>query len=227
MDAGARRFRVAEWAGVLAWPVAWAASAMHAAPRAFERPAAALLGVIAGWALSDLVSGVFHWAFDTWGSTATPLIGRTLVRTFREHHARPQEITLHDFVETNGTNALSAITLAGAGAALGGSFLSTMFVVASLGIAATSQIHKWAHSDRVPRWVAHLQRAGVLLGPEHHRRHHAAPHVRAYCITSGWLDAALDGLEVFARVERAVTSLTGARPRRHARTRRPARTRRR
>lgn len=220
-----RAFRALEWTGVLAWPCAWAPAAWRAVSGGASWAAAAA-GALLGWLLSDLISGTFHWAFDTWGSTSTPWLGRTLVRTFREHHVDPRAITRHDFVETNGTNALAAIVLVIASLAFeveraGGATLAIAMLVASLGVAATSQIHKWAHVERPPRAARWLQRAGLLLRPEHHAEHHAPPHVRAYCITCGWLDPVLEALRLMPALERAITRLTGARPR--ASDRRPRR----
>jgi ubiquitin-conjugating enzyme E2 variant len=215
-----RYFRAAEWVGVVSWPAAWAILALRSATGVSTWPAAGPLGVLLGLLLADFISGLFHWGFDTWGSESTPLLGRTLVRTFREHHTDPRAITHHDYVETNGTNALAGVALGCAGLALGsprGSFgdalAAVTFVAASAGIAWTSQVHKWAHEERPPVWVARLQRAGVLLRPGHHAVHHRAPHVRAYCITCGWLDPLLERVRFFEALERAVVSLTGARPR--------------
>ena len=72
------------------------------------------------------------------------------------------------------------------------------------GIAATNRFHQWAHADRVPRWVAALQRRGLILSPEHHARHHRGAHDRAYCVTTGWLNPLLDAVAFFARLEAAV-----------------------
>ena len=50
----------------------------------------ALAGLWLGAWTADLVTGVVHWACDTWGSTRTPVVGGTLIRAFREHHEAPR-----------------------------------------------------------------------------------------------------------------------------------------
>jgi sterol desaturase/sphingolipid hydroxylase (fatty acid hydroxylase superfamily) len=193
-------------------------------------PPALLLAFVA----ADLVSGLFHWAADTWGRPDWPWIGPAFIRTFREHHTDPTAITRHDFVETNGANALiavpvavGALPLASAGARGDGNAWATVAAVFITGfvlsVVATSQIHKWAHQTHPPRVVAWLQRAGLVLSPRHHDVHHTAPYVRHYCITAGWLDPWLERAEVFPRLERLVTVLTGAEPRADARAHASAR----
>src|SRR6476619_5801680 len=58
--------------------------------------------------VSDLLSGFVHWAGDTVGDETTPIFGPNFVRPFRFHHVDPEDITRHDFVETNGNNCIVA-----------------------------------------------------------------------------------------------------------------------
>ena len=60
-----------------------------------------VFGFIVAQLLVDWVSGMLHWACDTWGEFTTPIFGPTLIRSFRMHHVDPQDITKHGFVETN------------------------------------------------------------------------------------------------------------------------------
>ena len=58
--------------------------------------------------MSDFLSGFVHWAGDTVGDESTPIFGPNFVRPFRFHHVDPEDITRHDFVETNGNNCIVA-----------------------------------------------------------------------------------------------------------------------
>ena len=78
----------------------------------------------AGAASADFLSGLFHWIADTWGDLGTPIIGKTFIRSFREHHVCPavcdgspsfaatlhcaQNMCKHDWIETNGDTCLAA-----------------------------------------------------------------------------------------------------------------------
>ena len=180
-------------------------------------PLAALVGMLA----SDFTSGFVHWMFDTWGSVDTPVFGRLAIRTFRHHHVDARAITRHDFVETNGHNFGLCSGVAVVGALWVRPETATLFDVflgmSALGLVVftclTSQIHKWAHMTQRPRFVKLLQRARLIISPEHHASHHAAPHTRNYCITVGWLNGPLRAVRFFETLERVISAVTGAVPR--------------
>lgn len=171
-----------------------------------------------GWLAVDFVSGLGHWAGDTWGTPDWPIVGPTLIRTFREHHLDEKMITRHDFVETNGTNSLLTIPFYACALLLPVEGPWSFLAVASLGSLnlwgfATNQIHKWAHQDKVPALARLLQKWRVILSPEHHALHHRAPFSSYYCITHGWLNPVLQSFGFFRRSEALIAALTGAVPR--------------
>jgi plasmanylethanolamine desaturase len=176
------------------------------------------LAAAAGAILADFASGLVHWAADTWGRETMPLLGRRFLRPFRVHHVNPDDFLRRDPLDTNGDVALLAVP-----------FLLAVFLlpldagpgrVAAVALLAfcacalpTNQVHQWAHTPHAPAPVRWLQRRGLLLSYEEHCRHHAAPYVTHYCITTGWCNRPLAALGFFPRLERAVTRLTGLTPR--------------
>jgi ubiquitin-conjugating enzyme E2 variant len=210
-----RRFEIASIAGfavVMVWLVARIARHVAAAP--FLAAAAFLLGFIS----ADFVSGVVHWAADTWGTPEWPLIGQALIRPFREHHVDQREITRHDFIETNGNNCFVSIAPAAVAALLpqrgpASLFFSTLMFSLVLWVLFTNQFHKWAHFDQPPAGIAWLQRMNLILPRDHHSLHHTAPYAKYYCITVGWLNEPLHRLRFFQGLERIITAATGLLPR--------------
>lgn len=174
--------------------------------------------VAAGVVAADFLSGLVHWAADTWGSETMPVVGRRLLHPFRVHHVNPDDFLRRRFIDTNGDVALIVIPVlaaalllpldreAGAAAAV---FLTAFAAVGVL----TNQVHQWAHMPRPPAVVRLLQRGRLVLTFEAHARHHRPPFAANYCIATGWCNRPLTAVGFFPRLERAVTRLTGRHPR--------------
>jgi TMEM189-like protein len=167
----------------------------------------------AGYLVADFLSGFVHWAGDTVGDESTPVFGNNFVRPFRYHHVDPEDITRHDFVETNGNNCivvapiLLLLILVMPKTAEGWFFGGVVAASTAWFVFCTNQFHKWAHDPSPARWVRALQRAGLILSPEHHAIHHAAPQDKYYCITVGWMNPVLEKMRFFRIVEAIVGRL--------------------
>lgn len=177
-----------------------------------------LSAVLLGYLAADFVSGFVHWMADTWGSTDMPLIGKALIRPFREHHVDEKAITRHDFIETNGNNCAISIPVALMCVAMPHTSSMWVFLASFLGsmifwVMATNQFHKWSHLDDPPAAIAFFQRVHLILPPAHHHIHHTAPYNKYYCITVGWLNKPLLMIAFFPTLERLVTWATGLLPR--------------
>jgi ubiquitin-conjugating enzyme E2 variant len=174
------------------------------------------LGVLAlvtiGYFVTDFISGFVHWAGDSLGSETMPVLGAHFVKPFRYHHIDQKDITRHDFVETNGNNCILSVLLMLHVAILmpraPGFFFyygALMFSIALFTL-GTNQFHKWAHSEpeELHPVIRGLQRAGLILSPEHHKTHHTAPFETYYCITHGMLNPLLARARFFRRAEKLV-----------------------
>ena len=180
------------------------------------------VGALAGYLLADLLSGTVHWFCDSFFSPDTPLIGRLIIHPFRDHHDHPDAITGYRFLEQDSTNYMIFIPplliawwrgtpdAASSGAVFWYGLLLG-FAVGSLG---TNLFHRWAHAEHVPPGVRWLQKRGLILSPEAHRRHHDA-YTHGFCVTNGWMNRVLDPLDFFGRSERLIRSVIGPSKRGH------------
>jgi hypothetical protein len=168
--------------------------------------ATGVASAILGYLLADFMSGLVHFLGDNFGTVRTPIFGPTFIFPFREHHVDPEDITRHGFIETNGHNCLvslpvmmamhhTLLSVAVQSTAVSIAFATGFFLI--LGVFATNQFHKWAHSQHPPAVIAFLQKYRLILSPKHHKVHHTSPFERYYCITTGWLNLLLDKTNFF------------------------------
>jgi TMEM189-like protein len=176
----------------------------------------ALLGLALGFFAADVASGLVHWFCDTYFDPRTPLLGGIFIAPFREHHVDPGALARHGFLERNGNNCLVSVPLLltaisrlepGAVTRATEVVAAGFFVSVALTLCLTNQIHAWAHGTHAPRPIRALQRAGILITPERHARHHRGD--RAYAVVSGWSNVLLDRAP--ARTEILLAAL-GAKP---------------
>lgn len=187
-----------------------------------------LAGLSLGIALADFLTAMVHWACDTWGSEQTPWLGHGLIHGFREHHRDPAAMVDHDWVEVNGEAAMAgflalvvfnlfpASYVPGSVASLGSwaHVFSVSLFLSLTGVSAfTNQLHYWAHATKLPGIVRRLQRAGLILSPVKHARHHRSPHLHGYCISTGWLNRPMDAMHFWRGLEKCLTALSGIEPR--------------
>jgi ubiquitin-conjugating enzyme E2 variant len=215
------KLRRLDWASILSYAALACWLGIRLWPHVPQRPWLALTAALLAYLAADLVSGLVHWAADTWGSTDLPVIGPAVLGPFREHHRDPLAITRHDFVETNGNNCLISLPVLGVAIWLvpdpgepGTIFLSSFLGALVFWVLLTNQFHKWAHLPSPPALLAFLQRWHLILPPAHHALHHNRPFTSHYCITTGWLNWPLGWMRFFPLLEWCITGCTGALPRR-------------
>jgi ubiquitin-conjugating enzyme E2 variant len=185
---------------------------------------AVFASLVAAIFVADFVSGLFHWAFDTWFDESIAPLRRSVV-TVREHHIFPNRIFRVKFHEEIGTLAWNAsvftavpilLILSGmAGSGAWTAYIVLMAVVFNLLLIFMLEFHKCGHRTRNPAWVRALQRSGLLLSRDHHLKHHRGNHDINYCLVTGWADLTLGRLGVFRLLERLIARATGAVPQRN------------
>jgi len=185
------------------------------------------VGIITGLLIADFMSGLVHWAADTWGNLEWPFVGRTFIRSFREHHVAPSAMCNHDFVETNGDNLMAILlplyllvrtdilrnSTDGISPYWFDVFTYCFWLSAAVGVAFTNQFHQWSHTYRPPTVVTWLQKSGIILPKDNHLIHHRPAFDGYYCITTGWLNPVLEKTRFWKGLEALVSKATGLIPR--------------
>lgn len=170
------------------------------------------LGILAG----DMLTGLVHWFCDTFGNEDIPFFGPNIIKPFRDHHTDPQDITRHDFFETNGNSCLlgafvntPVIVCILAINELSLTLSSVLLFISVMSLAAcmANQVHKLSHSKKPNAFARLLQKGYLILNPKMHARHHKAPHLNNYCISFGWLNPLLDRIRFFRIAEKMLEFL--------------------
>ena len=157
---------------------------------------------------ADFITGVFHWAEDTWlAPGGNALLDKYVTEDNIDHHRNPGKIRAGNYWATNRV----CIALAAVSAAF---FLllhvhawEAYLVLAIL--SQSNQLHLWEHSSRAPQWVQFLQRYGILQSPRHHAGHHKSPYAKRFCTVTEFLNPILDAIG-FWRVLEQIAERFGA-----------------
>ncbi len=205
---------VLEYATLILFPILFVPNVYLSLNRLYELEMVwlALVAVPVSLVWGDFVSGLVHWAADTYCSEDTPIVGPGFVKPFRMHHIYPRDITTHHFAATVGNVCVMAVPILllclyvmwGWDVSSWLSFLILCVSLMSLATAATNKFHKWAHQEHPPAYARPLQRLRLVLEPAHHELHHTEPFETHYCITNGWLNPLLNKIKFFRRMESAL-----------------------
>jgi len=148
----------------------------------------------------DFITGVLHWAEDTWTALGrSKLLDRYVVRDNIEHHRKPGGIRSGTYWETNRVCIALAFAIAGVLVLFGVHAWEAYLIVALA--SQSNQVHKWAHCANPPRAIGRLQRLGILQSSAHHAEHHKRPYAARYCTTTNFLNPVLDAVRFWRGLE--------------------------
>ena len=148
----------------------------------------------------DFITGVIHWAEDTWTALGrSKLLDTYVVRDNIEHHRKPGGIRRGTYWETNRVCIALAFVVACV-LALCGVHAWQAYLIVVLA-SQSNQVHKWAHCANPPRVIRGLQRLGIMQSPAHHAEHHKRPYASRFCTTTNFLNPVLDAVRFWRGLE--------------------------
>lgn len=150
--------------------------------------------------VADFVTGLLHWAEDTWLAPGrSPFLDRWVVNDNIGHHRAPGAIRAGHYWQTNRVCIIMAVVAALLCAAFAVHAWEPYAVIALL--SQSNQIHLWGHTSRPPRAVAMLQRLGLLQSARHHAKHHKSPYAVRFCTMTELLNPILDAVGFWRSLE--------------------------
>ena len=155
--------------------------------------------------VGDFISAMFHKWLDSYASEVNPIWGSP-ARAFRVHHEFPNNLNEVGFVHNITSMSwfmamLYGLTLICAYALEFGPLLSLFLWVQLLLFLIGNEIHRQAHAPRPWAWMGWLQRRGILLTAERHRRHHVGERNSDFGIVNGWANPLINWLDLPNRMD--------------------------
>tara|TARA_B100000959_G_C14775711_1_gene539381 strand:+ start:48 stop:731 length:684 start_codon:yes stop_codon:yes gene_type:complete len=176
-------------------------------------PLLSIPSLFLGYILADFITGATHWFCDSFFNEKTPVIGRLIIYPFREHHLYPLLITEDKFIEQDTTSFFIFMPLLYHAIFIDNNYLDNpnlihihfLLIGVCIGTFCTNLFHKWAHQKNENFIILRLQKLGLILSYDNHKKHHNN-YSRSYCVTSGILNHVLDYLNFFPKLETAIRS---------------------
>ncbi|MFT5301242.1 MAG: hypothetical protein ACI87E_003652 [Mariniblastus sp.] len=167
------------------------------------------------WA-ADMITGLFHWLEDTYCLDSMPLIGNFICEPNIEHHLDPQlMVRTGNFLSRNwfqfsiGGGIFAGLWLIG----FANVYTLATVLMASFG----NEVHRWNHMSKSGRIVSFLKDTGLIQMQRQHSLHHRPPHNRYYCVLTSQVNAVLEAVNFWRRLEWCVKLTTGIGPKREDR----------
>jgi ubiquitin-conjugating enzyme E2 variant len=149
---------------------------------------------------ADFLTGFFHWLEDTYCLESYPLIGSFICEPNIEHHIDPQLM-----VRTGTFFSRNVLQWGLCGAmfgmvwmvGFGNVYTFTTLALTSFG----NEIHRWNHMHKTNRFVTFVKDFGIIQAHKQHSMHHKPPHNFYYCVMTSQVNAVLERVNFWRRLE--------------------------
>ena len=164
-------------------------------------------------AITDFLSGFFHWLEDRYGDLKWPVVGKHVIFPNIVHHLNGRNFVFYSWFR-------SARVLLVIGAFviiishLSGVLNWMIWLIVLIGVNA-NEVHKWSHRSESENgvFVTILQKLRLIQMPSHHLKHHRLNKDTHYCILTNFLNPILDTVKLWRGMEQIIFKITKVSPR--------------
>lgn len=165
---------------------------------------------------ADFLTGFFHWLEDTYCLENYPLIGSFICEPNIQHHVDPQlMVRTGTFISRNLLQWVLCGGLFGMLWLIGFGNIYTFLTLALTSFG--NEIHRWNHMRKTNRFVTFMKDFGIIQAHKQHSMHHKPPHDGYYCVMTSQVNAVLERINFWRRLELVVKWTTGIAPKREDR----------
>ncbi|MEW6278772.1 MAG: fatty acid desaturase CarF family protein [Candidatus Eremiobacterota bacterium] len=172
----------------------------------------AAAAAFAGYAASDLASGVFHHWIDNYPKPSDPFIGR-LAAEFQGHHRDHYSLLHSTFLDNCARAGVFLAPLMVATAVVNPHYALGTAALTFLGGGFLAQgSHRWAHQENPPAIGKFCQKVGLAQPKQNHAEHHDMPWATNYCIVNGMWNPLMEKYDGWRKLEWLYHKISGAVP---------------
>lgn len=173
------------------------------------------------WA-ADFLTGIAHWAEDTYCKSGYPIIGALICEPNKLHHEDPNlMVRTGNFLSRNCTQWLAC------GAVYGLLWLSGFgcypvfltLLLASFG----NEVHYWNHTTKLGWLPTFIKMTGLVQSQRQHSLHHKPPYMKYYCTLTSFVNPVLELVRFWRSVEWVLENTVGLVPVREKTEKKPRR----
>ena len=174
--------------------------------------------VIACFWVADFLTGIFHWAEDTYClDDIQNWIGIEICDPNILHHISPQEMVENStFWGRNHIQWAAALLVFSVLAVLGFGFWQVFLVAAFASFG--NEVHYWSHKSDPGAIGRFFRESGITQSQKHHNLHHKPPYAINYCVLGQLVNTCLEAVSFWRRLESCIQMVTGIQPKREKRS---------
>lgn len=168
--------------------------------------------LVAGYAATDLASGVFHHWIDNYPKPTSPYIGK-LAAEFQYHHRDHYSLLKSPFISNCARAGIFLAPMMAGVAATNPHYAVSAFGLSFLAGGFFAQgSHRWTHSENPPALGRIMQKLHLAQSKRDHAEHHDMPWATNYCIVNGMWNPLMEKYDGWRKLEKLYFKLTGAEP---------------